>query len=133
QVNRLGFATRSFGSSIVIDVFWCDDDLDGGGLIELLEFLRRVLCLRWPAAAEDMDFLGLILLPRLVDIVWNFGDYQLIGGVGQNARDIQRHVADADNSDGLGAQVPFALKVRVAVVKAHKLSGAKAAVELFTR
>ena len=103
QVNGLGLAARSFRCGIVVDVLWRDNNLDGWRLVELLEFLRGVLCLRWAAAAKHVDFLGLVVLEGLVDVVWDFSNQQLIGGLRQDAGNVQRHVADADNGDGLSA------------------------------
>src|SRR5699024_3269490 len=133
QVNGLGLAARSFRCGVVVDVLWRDDDLDGWRLVEFLEFLRGVLCLRWAATAKHVDFLGLVVLEGLVDVVWDFSNQQLIGGLRQDAGNVQRHVTHANNGDGLSAYAPFAHEDWDALVEAHELSGAEAAVEIFTR
>ena len=130
EVDGLGLAAGALGGLVVVDVLGVDDDLDVLGVVELLELQRGELGLRRAAAAEDVDLLHGGAGEVLVDVVRDLGDLELVGGLGQDAGDVEGDVADADDADLLGGQVPVAGEVGVAVVEADELAGAEGAVEV---
>src|SRR5699024_3380863 len=107
-----------------------DDDLDVFGVVQLLELQGGELRLRRPAAAEDVDLLDRAAGEVLVHVVRDFGDLELVGGLGEDARDVEGDVADADHADPLFGEAPVAGEVRVAVVETDELAGAVGTLQL---
>ena len=62
----------------------------------------------------------------LGDVGGDLGDHEVGGVLGQDARDVQGHIAHADDGDLLGAQVPGARVVGVAVVPGDEVGAAVA-------
>ena len=123
-IGDLGLATGRFGGGIVLDVLRIHDNLNGVRVVQFLQLQWSELCLSRTATAKDMDFAGGILCQAVVDVVGDFGDVQLIGSLGENTGDVEAHVTDADHSDRLSREVPFASKLRVGVVETYELTGA---------
>ncbi len=115
---------------VVVDVLGVDDDLDVGGVVQLPQLHRAELRLRRAAAAEDVDLHRLVGLQALVDVRRDLGRQQLVGGLGEDARDVQGDVADTEDGDLLRLQRPGAREVRVAVVPGDELGGTVGAVEV---
>ena len=133
QVGGLGGAAGLYRSLVILDVLRVDDDLDGRGLVQLLKLLWRVLSLRRAAAAEDVDLLGAVLLKRCVHVIRDLSNQQLICGLGQDAGDVEGDIAHADDGNGFCREIPIALEVGVAVIKAHEFAGAMVALEVLAR
>ena len=102
-------------------------------MVQLLELLRGKLGLRWAAAAEDAHGLSLVLGQGLVDIIGDLGDLELIAGLGQDAGDVQAHIAHANDCHLLGGEIPVSLEARISIVEAHELAGAMHAVQVRAR
>ena len=77
-----------------------------------------------------MDLLGAVFLQGSVDIIRDLRHQQLVCGLGQDTGHIERDIAHAHDGDGLRGQVPIALEVGVAVIKAHEFAGAVVALEV---
>ena len=71
-----------------------------------------------------MDIGDRVLGQRLGDVGGDLGAQHVGGVLGQDAGDVEGHVADADHSDLLGLQRPGARVVGVAVVPGHEVRGA---------
>ena len=79
-----------------------------------------------------MDLLGAVFLQRCVDIIWDLGNEQLVGGLGQDTRDVEGDIAHAHDGDGFCGEIPIALEVGVAVIKAYELARAVIALKILT-
>ncbi len=130
QVHGLRLAAGGLGRGVVVDVLRVDDDLDVVRVVELLELQGGELGLRGAAAAEDVDLLDGGARQVLVDVVRDLGDLELVGGLREDARDVEGDVAHADDADLLGREIPVAGEVRVAVVETDELAGTEGPVEL---
>ena len=133
QVGGLALLARGQRGLVIVDVLGGDHNINGLGMVQLLELLWGELGLRWAAAAENAHSLSLVLSQGLVDIIGDLGDLELIAGLGQDAGDVQSHIAHANDRHLLGGQIPIALKVRVAIVEADELAGAMHAVQVRAR
>ena len=60
------------------------------------------------------------------DVRGDLGGHEVVGVLGQDAGDVQGDVADADDGDLLGAQVPGARVVGVTVVPGDEVGAAVA-------
>ncbi len=69
-------------------------------------------------------------LETVVDVRRDLGGQQVVGVLGEHARDVEGDVAVADHGDLLCLERPGARHVRVAVVPAHEVGGAVAAREV---
>lgn len=130
QVSGLAFLARGQRSLVIVNVLRGNHDINGLGMVQLLELLRGELGLRRAAAAEDAHGLGLVLGQGIVDIIGDFGHLELVTSLGQDAGDIKAHVTHADDCDLCGGKIPIALEARVAIVEAHELAGTMHAVEV---
>ena len=79
-----------------------------------------------------MDLLGAVFLQRCIDIIRDLGNQQLVGGLGQDAGDVEGDIAHTDDGDGLCREIPVALKVGVAVIKAHEFACAVVALKILS-
>ncbi len=59
-----------------------------------------------------------------MDVVGDLGGQQILGVLGEHARDVECHVAVADDGDGCRIQRPFARHIGMAVEPAHEVRGA---------
>ena len=123
-IGDLGLTTGRFGGCIVLDVLRIHDNLNGVGVVQFLQLQWSELCLSRATAAEDVNFAGGILCQASVDVVGDFGDVQLIGSLGENAGDVEAHVADTDHGHGLSGEFPIAGELRVGVVETYELTRA---------
>ena len=60
-----------------------------------------------------------------------FGGVEFVGGFGEDAGDVEGDVADADDGDVGGGEVPGAVESGVAVVEAYEVCCAVGSVEVF--
>lgn len=120
-------AAGFFRGAVVVDVFWINNHVDGGGVVEFFEFLWGELDLCWATTSENVHFSGLVFFEGVVDVVGNFGDFELVACLSQDAGYVEADVTNADNSDGLCRQIPGALEAWVAVVEANELAGTEGA------
>jgi len=97
QVGGLAFLTRGERSLVMVNVFRRDHNVDGLGVVELLELLRGEFGLRRAAVPEDTHGLSLVLGQGLVDVIGDFGRLEFIAGLSQNSRNIKPHIAHADD------------------------------------
>ena len=102
-------------------------------MVEFAQFERRELGLGRAAASEDVNLDGLVVLETLVDVRGDFGRQQFVTGLGENAGDVERNVAHAEDGDLLGLERPRTRHVGVAVVPGDEVGRAIAAVEFDTR
>ena len=80
-----------------------------------------------------MDLLGAVLLQRLINVIGDLRDEQLVRGLGQDAGDVEGDIAHTNHGDGLCGEIPIAFEVGVAVIKAHEFAGAMVALEILAR
>ena len=118
---------------VVVDVLGVDDHLDVGGVVQLAQLHRAELRLRRAAAAEHVDLQCLVGLEALVDVRRDLGRQQLLRGLGEDARHVERDVPDAEDGDLLRLQRPGTRHVRVTVVPGDEVRGAVRAVEADAR
>src|SRR5690606_1960323 len=135
QLLALGRVERLHRSVVELEALRVDDDVDVRRVAELAQLHRRELDLGRAAPSEDVDVGGGVLLEALVDVVGDLGDEQLVGGLGQDARDVQPDVADAEDGDLLGVrlEVPLPIDVRVPVVPGDEVRSAEQAVQVDAR
>ena len=100
-------------------------------MVEFFEFEWGEFGLCWSASSEDVDVGGLVGFEGLVDVVGDFGGVEFVGGFGEDAGDVEGDVADADDGDVGGGEVPGAVESGVAVVEAYEVGCAVGSVEVF--
>ena len=100
-------------------------------MVEFFEFEWGEFGLCWSASSEDVDVGGLVGFEGLVDVVWDFGGVEFVGGFGEDAGDVEGDVADSDDGDVGGGEVPGAVESGVAVVEAYEVCCAVGSVEVF--
>ncbi len=118
---------------VVVDVLGVDDDLDGGGVVELAQLHRGELGLGRAAPAEHVDLDGAVGGQAGVHVRRDLGGQELVRGLGEHPGDVERDVADAEDGDLLGLQRPLARDFGVAVVPGDEVGGAVGAVEFDAR
>ena len=109
-----------------------DDLRDGTAkLSELLDLGVGKLGLRGTPAGEDVDVADAALTERIQGVGGDVGAVKLVWRLGEDARHIHGHIADADDDNRAAAQVEGAVgEVGVAVVPGDELGGGEGAVEL---
>ena len=111
---------------VVLEVLLVDEDVDVGLLAELAQLQRGELHLSRTAATEDVHVGDRGLLERGGHVRGDLGGHEVVGVLGQDAGDVQRDVADADDGDLLGTQVPGTRVVGVTVVPRDEVGAAVA-------
>ena len=126
--------TFHFGLAGIVEnqVGRVDDHVGDFQLTQLFDFRIGELGLHGPSPGEDVNALDIAFLQSLQGVVGDVGCLQFVNRFRQDAGYIHRHIADADHSDTLHAEVELEVaKVGMAVVPGHKLGSGKAALQVF--
>ena len=128
-----GRPDRLEAALVELDALGVHDHLDVRRRVQLAQLLRGELDLRRATAREQVHVGDRAGLERLVDVVRDLGDEQLVGGLGEDPGHVDGDVAGADHGDLGGLQRPLPRHVGVAVVPGGEVRGAVAAVQVDAR
>jgi hypothetical protein len=97
-LSRLGIVRELGGARRVeLELARIDDQVDADELRQLLEFRRRALGLHGPAPREQVDVAHAAGAQGGERVVGDVGRREPLGIAPEHARDVDRHVADADH------------------------------------
>ena len=113
-----------FGALIEVEIVLGHNDVNVGNVPQFAQFQGGELHLRGASATKDMHVSNRVFSQALGDVFGDFSDQHVFDVLGQDTRNIQCNISDAQHGNRLCFKRPGAGVIRMPVVPRHEIGSA---------